>query len=269
MMKPVLSQRGQVLIPVVLVMIVSLSMGVAIAYRVASTMHQAAVLTESDQAYHCAEAGIEEALGIFKTDPPPTPYSGSGDLQDASGNTVCNFSYDVSSLGGGPGALEVVLEKDEVFQVNLVGYSGSLDIRWGENTDQASLVVAVVKGSSAPYTMEKHAYNCRNHATVSGNRFTQYEATGDETYPCKMSIGPFANDASLLRIRALYNSDKGTGVQVVAYDASFPSQGYEITSTGEAGESERIVVATRSNPALPAIFDYVLFSGSDSKALEK
>jgi len=257
------NQRGQILLPLVLVMLISLGMGVAIAYRVISTTHQAVVLTQSDQAYHCAEAGVEEALEKLKNgDSSP----GSGELRDASDNLICTFDYSVGALGGGPNPVEFTLEKDGVFQVDLGGYSGDLEIYWGKDNDQASLVVAVVKGSAGSYTMEKYAYNCENHTVVSGNGFTQFVATGDEDYPCKMSVGPLTDDSPLLRIRALYN---GTRVRVVPFDASFPAQGYEITSTGRAGESERVVVATRSNPTLPAIFDYVLFSGSETEALEK
>ncbi|MCG2686008.1 type II secretion system GspH family protein [Candidatus Parcubacteria bacterium] len=266
MMKPVLNQRGQILIPIVLVMIISLSMGVAIAYRAASSTRQAVVLTEADQAYHCAEAGIEEALEILKSDPTLLP-PGSGDFQDASDNIVCHFEYVVTLLGGGSGTLDVVLEKDEVFQVNLKDYSGSLEIYWGKGNQDGqdtALVVAVVKGSAGSYTMEKYAVNCGGTG-LTGNEFN-LPALGSGDYPCGLGTLNFSNDAQLLRIRALYN---GTEVRVIPSDASFPSQGYKITSTGQAGESERIVVATRSNPALPAIFDYVLFSGSESQPLTK
>lgn len=78
----------------------------------------------------------------------------------------------------------------------------------------------------------------------------------------------------LARIRLLYNSvnlplgvGALTGAGVVK---ALPSQGSKITSIGKTASGvTRKLTVTRLYPALPAIFDYVLYNGSASQPLSK
>jgi len=84
---------------------------------------------------------------------------------------------------------------------------------------------------------------------------------------CANSIANFTKTV-LLRIRPLYNVDaEQIGVKPVG--TSLPSQGFVIESAGStlSGVTRKLRVI-QPYPALPAIFDYVLFNGS-SNPLQK
>ena len=70
----------------------------------------------------------------------------------------------------------------------------------------------------------------------------------------------------LARIRLLYNTSQSSPVAVESTDASnpLPQQGTTLESTGttSSGVARKLQVV-RLYPALPALFDYVLFSGSN------
>jgi len=64
----------------------------------------------------------------------------------------------------------------------------------------------------------------------------------------------------------MYCSDVNTNIMVATTQppgTNLPNQGYQITSTGTYGEAEWTAEVTKMNPALPAIFDYAIFSESD------
>jgi hypothetical protein len=60
----------------------------------------------------------------------------------------------------------------------------------------------------------------------------------------------------------MYCSDINTNIKVASLPSGtiLPTQGYTITSTGTYGEAEWTAEVTKMNPALPAIFDYAIFS---------
>lgn len=79
-------------------------------------------------------------------------------------------------------------------------------------------------------------------------------------------------DPVFIRIRPLYNAEP-VPIAIVSSDSPvvpFPTQGVVITSTGRTASGvTRKLKVTRLYPALPALFDYVLFNGSSVNALEK
>ena len=91
-----------------------------------------------------------------------------------------------------------------------------------------------------------------------------------------LSLAPFSisgigttSNLYALRLRLLYNDiPQLLGAQPYGVSDTFPVQGRLISSTGNAGEVYRKVEVLESFPALPPIFDYVLFNGS-SNSLSK
>lgn len=88
---------------------------------------------------------------------------------------------------------------------------------------------------------------------------------------CGWSGRSFPWKPVLARFRMLYNSvPQPVAITVDSSEDELPAQGERITSTGKAEVSPgdptgvtRKLEAIRTFPALPAIFDYVLFSSSD------
>jgi len=93
---------------------------------------------------------------------------------------------------------------------------------------------------------------------IDGNDYSYYAKSSSGDYSLKLEP---TDKQRLLRIRSWYNT---VWVAVVIDNSlTFPNQGYEIISTGTAADHERTVRVTKTTPYLPAVFDYVLYSGGD------
>ena len=258
------NQQGQTLILMLIVTVVSLTVGVAISSRAVSTLKQTSYTAQAGKAQKFADAGVEEALGA--ADLSAEVGTHTIDL-DGGGDDI---TYTVTALGGGD-TVDLILEKDETIEIDLTGYGSgqSIDIFWvqegTEETDKAALVLTFVYEDGGETKTEKHAYD--PNATAHANNFTVPGSLGPYTIEGKSyahyeRVNTPSGTNRALRIRALYNSDiKNTGVvSNGGIGANFPGQGYKITSTGTYGEAEWTAEVTKMNPALPAIFDYAIFS---------
>jgi len=260
-----LDNRGQTtLVIVVLVMVVSLAVGVAASNRAISNIRRVSYTSQGDQALHCAEAGAEDALAKINSDlssggsPVTSGFVPPVNLKDTEGVNICNYSYSISDFAGSVLTYPLVLQ-DDAQEINLDGYSGTLNLYFGSNKD-ASLEVTFVKGGSPPYSIEKYAYNCNPHS----NGFDSPKGGGQDL-PC--STGEFAGISGykIARVRPLYADTK----IVAVFSSQSPSQGYIVDSKGTAADAQRNVQVVRTRAQLPAIFDYGIFSASSSEPLGK
>jgi len=274
------SESGQTLIIVLLVVLVSLAVGVGVATRSTSTVQQTTFSEEATQALHFAEACAEEALGKIKTgditesnlpcgnlDYTATDNCSPLDVDDDGSSDDC--CYEVSALSEiFPG----VISQDDAAEVKLGGFSGSITVYWC-NSDSSSQECA---GANPPAielvlvkdgVVERLAY--AHPASARGDNFSSGEVAGETvngvTFAYKISSIAIA-DVRAVRVIPRYND---SSVAVVPVAGVLPHQGYKITAKGDFGRSTRTVEVTKTEPAMPAIFDYVLFSGSETEPLEK
>lgn len=272
---------GQAAIIILLIMVVALTLGLSIASRSTITLQTVSSIDASQRALTAAEAGVEDALKRLTAEAGVS--SGTGTLP-ASG---ASFAYTVST--GQASAFEEFLRQDEPAQLDLTGdnlNSQRVTVNWHKtgtdpNTSFSGGVGAAVEYTlvwrnvaDGSYSMSKGAYErstntirqTQNNFTFSDdnlNRDTAYESNFDLTMPS-------GTTRRILRLRSLYTN---THVKVTS-SVQMPIQTTTITSTGKVGdpsspEAQRTVQVTRSLPALPGIFDYVLFSGSTTQPLSK
>ncbi|MBM4401770.1 MAG: hypothetical protein FJ044_00800 [Candidatus Cloacimonetes bacterium] len=279
--------RGSILLPILLVSTIALAMALAVASRSLKGLKTTGETEESSTAYSAAEAGIEQALYSIET---------TGSASDITSPVAVGAGGYIKELtvtqsGGGPNYLvEGAVAKDDVVELKLNGYTGStLSIYWADSSDSqqvplpiqnlASLVITYVYGNP-PYSIKKAAVNCdtsrSNGFANAGTGITiDIEGQTVQMYcgynfcvnnSCDAII-PSGAAPQIIRLRPMYNK---AGILVQAETGtSLPSQMLTIKSTGQAGKTERTVEVTRSKPSLPAIFDFVLFSGSSSIPLQK
>jgi len=273
------SESGQTLIIVLLVVLVSLAVGVGVATRSTSTVQQTTFSEEATQALHFAEACAEEALGKIKTgdilpcgnlDYTATDNCSPLDVDDDGSSDDC--CYEVSALSEiFPG----VISQDDAAEVKLSGFSGSIDIYWC-NSDSPSqecedrpganppaLELVLVKDDAVARLAYAHPASARRDNFSSGE--VSGETVNGVTFAYKVSSIAIAGDVKALRVIPRYND---SSIAVVSA-GGLPHQGYKITAKGDFGRSTRMVEVTKTEPAMPAIFDYVLFSGSETEPLEK
>jgi len=306
------SQKGQILIVFLLVLVVGLAIALSIASRSVTDVRQTTTSDESNRAYFAAEAGIDEALKRIEDNTVIIGTPQKLDLTQTNRSladvTVKNLSID----GGVVFEYPTFVEKDDVAQINLmsdfnnIATAGVTDPLTNKGVtrndtlefyfDDAAIEVSIV-------TCEAASGAC----TISGptpSKFNIYKMVFD---PSSISGGTFCTDSSfggpvttnqgrqvnynrkvrlqlnsnfnctgndlvpinqnpvLARVRALYR-----GTKLGVSSPHLPNQGYEIESLGKVGSGvARKLKVYRLYPALPAIFDYVLYNGSTTNPLSK
>jgi len=248
-----------------IVTVISLTVGVAISSRAVSTLKQTSYTAQAGKAQKFADAGIEHVLGLtdlaaeaVNCPSTRTPLCGLN-VDSVGGNDV---EYYVEQAGGGS---PFTSARDETYEVDLstVGLT-AVDIEW----DSAAIIVyAVIKkdGAGNVTLQQKGATDPvpADGCDLAASNPTRVPGT---TYAYKISVSGLSvggGEQLKIRIRPMYCSDVNTNIMVAATQppgATLPNQGYRITSTGNYGEAEWTAEVTKMNPALPAIFDYAIFS---------
>jgi hypothetical protein len=209
--------------------------------------------------------------------------------EDLNQDGVDDQSYylEVTSKGGASTYTMDEVDKDTVLEISTEGLNGkAISIRWtGPANDQYAsiLVTEVYEETTGVYKAKKYAYNPDdNH----DNNSVGQESNGfpDATFASPNVKTPnitLSSGTKIIRIKPLYF--KGLGINVVVESGdSFPTanQGFDIYSTGctcadildassRKNASVRKVKVTKTREHLPAIFDYVLYSGSETDPLTK
>lgn len=287
---------GQTLVIVLLAMVASLTVGLAVSTRTISTLRQTTFTSQAAAALAAAEGGAEEALkrladtsdscsanvingasgcvydavnrrytsGPCLPSTNPTTFSGAGE-------SGASFSYCVEEGGGSDYTFD--LEKDKTHEIKVNkgdpgGYSGSqLEVCWYiQNFDPspaASLEIINVSGTSV---LARSPYNS-NTDGASGNGFMSGPAGSSPYKNCATVVTTVdGNSVKLVRIRAIYN-DVSVAVKPEV-GQTLPFQSFQINSVGSLGTVVKKIRVTKSLPALPSIFDFGLFSGSQSQPIE-
>ncbi|MCL5411286.1 MAG: hypothetical protein M1150_00905 [Patescibacteria group bacterium] len=252
------NQSGQMLIIIVLILVVGITIALSLVSRSVTDVRLSTNTEQSNRAYTAAEAGIEDALRKIASS--AAVGTGSASFSDS------DVKYNISEAAGTSFGPTEAVKKDDVSQLDLKNYTGnSVNISWHTSSDStpAAIVASFIYKTSSEYTVQKWAFNDNStyptrvigFADVSGGRGGGYTYNTTLTLPAHQ-----ASEPNFLRVRPLFGD---THIQFSSDNmyVNLPVQGYEITATGSAGSSERTVKVFKSKPALPSIFDYVLFSG--------
>lgn len=279
-------QQGQTFLIVILIMVVSLTVGLAVVSRSITNLRTTTEEENSQRAFSAAEAGVERALKLKLS------QTGSviADESLASDPNLKIKQVKVTQIGGS-GVNQILLNGGEIIQKDdgadiwLVEHNGLnespnysspwtgqfLTFYWGTTTDcnsnPAALEIILVGGTtintrSNRYAVDQCASNRNNHfdpPTASGS----YVING-KTFTFKYTISiPNLTNPLITRVIPLYSS---TSISVTGCDTigsnctDIPSQGRIIDSTGLAGTTERKVTFFQGYPKLPSeLFQYGLF----------
>lgn len=270
------SQKGQILLIVVITMIVALTVGLSIASRTVTELRLSRQNEESQRAFNAAEAGIDRVL----------QQGGEITLEEQLGN---NSTFQVTA-NEYDGAQIILNNGEEVDQdvgadLWLSVYpdfssqitSGRITIYWGSE-DQSNctetspvrpaLQAVVLQGDIDSPQIVKYLFDTcagRTQGALDGATYGSQTISGLPGYIFSNRINsPIqVTNGIIVKIIPLYNS---TQVAVVSENLSgqplaLPSQGSIVESTGTSGETVRRITYYQSYPQLPIeLFPYSLIS---------
>lgn len=281
-------KSGQILILVLLVVVVALAVGLSVASRNITNLKSSTQAEQSQRAFTAAEGGVEDVLSKLNnvanvmSSVQPLGYNSQGCTKESNGIANCS----IATASGVTGTVKVLaastyektVEPGDVAQINLQGYSGNFDVEWFKSgePDKVSLEFTFICNSPSPCVGENFSGSYGQHreayttdTTMGGNQtgfslcpgYNSAPAAGN--FGCKNTFSvPVAANVRILRMKPFW--DRVT-IRVSGGGATFPVQTYEITSTAttDTGVSRKVEVKRDALPQLPAIFDYVLYSGGD------
>lgn len=278
------NQQGQALLIVVLVMVVSLTIGLSVVSRSITNLRVTNEQEQSQRAFSAAEAGIEQAL-----------KTGVGIAEEKSlGNNASIKSLTVEQVGGISTFLlngGNIVPKDEgtdVWLSNSPDYSSPkspehFSLYWGSPNDNcttslpAAIEVIVISGGKNSPTSTRYAFD----PCSRGNSFTTPESGSTSEYtiagktfkyrtPVNGNDRITVNSGLIARIIPLYaNAVVGVDTcnpgnrQPCSNNPNniLPLQAKKLESTGVSGTTTRKITVFQGFPKLPSqFFQYILFS---------
>lgn len=279
------NQSGQVLVIFLLVLVIGLALVLSIASRTVTDIRQTTTSDESNRAYFAAESGVEDALKKIESNLSPGSYSLNFEaVNRTDANVVVSdilwTTSETQPLDFGS------FKKDDVAQVNLLNVfnnlgagsnilpNNTLNLYWGDTNEVYSgatvpaIEVSIVTHNAGTWGIKKMTFDPagRNNfcsAAVGGAPGTKYRYLVALRLNSNASCSrndTVTDSPVIARVRFLYNDEVIFGVSA---DINLTKQGDRIISTGQtdSGVTRKIQV-NRFYPALPAIFDYVLYNGS-------
>lgn len=257
------AQKGQVLLIVILIMVVTLTVGLSVVSRSITNLRTTQESESSQRAFSAAEAGVERIINSTNQS-----VSRSIDSNTSYSTTKVTVSGTYVPING----LNPVPKNDgaDVWLAQYPNYAspynGTVTVYWGQNNEvcstgndntQAALEIVVLSGSvSSPVTTHYALDPCTSRASL--NNFTStlsQGSVGGRTYPHSYPIS--ITNGLLMRIIPLYSSS----VIAVGSSTNLPSQGETIESTGTSGNTTRKIIVTKGYPKLPVeFFPSILFS---------
>jgi len=295
-------KSGQILILVLLIVVVSLAVGLSVASRNLTNLRISTQTQESQRAFSAAEGGVEDTLSrlsAIKTDittgAPAGAQSGcniSGMEANCNNRAVGDMHADINVKARN--TYETTVPLGEVAQITLINpgppesyYPGTLSVEWLKTGEEeaaieltlvcdTSLNAANCFSTSADqksinYSQNRFAFMSN---TISGMTGFRDCVTASPAPPCSIAtttgyqykisldLSDPNNKARILRIKPFY---KPVSILISGSGTPLPTQIYEINSVAKTdlGITRRVQVTRTALPALPAVFDYVLYSEGD------
>ena len=259
-------EEGQALLIVVLIMVVSLTVGLSVAVRSMTNIRISSEDENSQRAFSAAEAGVEQALN-------------QGNNFEVSGSLANSTTYQTKVTALPETAFTVqngtTILKDEPVDVWLSDYpdytspwSGNLTVNWGtageacatseSSNTQAALEIVLISGSKAAPKLTEYLLDPCAARRVH-NKFQSPSTPGNtvngKSFAYKQTI--VVVSGLIARVIPLY----APTVVGVEGSVALPAQGTVVTSTGVSDNTQRKIVSYRGYPKLPSeLFPFIFFS---------
>jgi len=235
-------KRGQVALVVLFIMAIMVTIGLSLISRSISDIDISKDEEQSMRAFSAAEAGIEEAFRI-------QDIQSWVDTEQTITIDNINVNIDVQGITDNP---QKSLSENEYMNIDLTGIDPGnppvVSVSWDNSNAAVEILLYNDDSTTQRYTLKGAGASC-----VGG-----FDTVADPQSGQNISI---PSNCVLMRIKPICNS---TTVQVAVESGTIPTQEYKIDSKAAVGPQQeqktKRITATKSLPALPPIFDYVLFT---------
>lgn len=270
------NRSGQVLVLVLLIVVVALAIGLSVASRNITNLKTATQSERSQRAFSASEGGVEDVLSKLN--------QVATDIATGSATSGCPVSGDSATctvpVGGISATVNVkahdtyesMIELGTVGQVDLKDFSGGIRIEWsksGESANPATIeVIEYYQPTAGTFSQKREAWQGLPGRSGESGPFLSPSSSCSGTYrACAVfNIDPSSpGTGKYLRIRPFWDR---ASVKVSALSGAIPLQSFDLESTARTDEgiTRKVLVTKNALPALPAAFDYALFSsGSITK----
>jgi len=262
-------EKGQTLVIIVFLAVISLLLGVSISLRYITNVRNITQSDSSSRALAVAEAAVERIL-LLPTETLEN-YINSGNcgsdcylLITGSDGVNAEANITLSYLGNSSGDFNLFLKRDNSGEVSLNGYPDNTGVTvcWNNpGGDVPSVTALYVYGTVGSYNADAYSYNSLG-STHADNGFS--EASAQFGYQNCFNVAGKVSPG-ILRLKSFYND---VTLSIVASSgATIPSQGILITSEGTVSEQVRKIEVTKTLYHMPTQFDYVIYQKSTTDAL--
>lgn len=271
------SERGQILLITVLVMIIALTVGLSVASRSITSLRISTEEENSVRAFSAAEAGIEQVLKSRTPITSPQTLTNEATIREVKLSKLQGTEFILNSGN--------LVEKNDGTDIWLIdhnsdgslnytsGWQGvagaaALSIYWGADSNpcnNAAIEMTVLSGSGASQTISRYPFDpCA--ARQASNNFSlaslgSYSVGGKNFFN---SATILITNGLLVRVVPIYFS---TPFGVRGCDSAgancnvLVNQGNVIESTGTSGTTQRKITVFQGFAELPSeVFPFVLFS---------
>ncbi len=270
------AQQGQALLLVVIVLVISMTIGLSVATRSITNLRTSSEEQDSQRAFSAAEAGIERALNSSNSGTIASPIQLDSKAQiktltvaQLSGNQLLVNNGSIVSRDDGVDVWFVPHNADGTPNYSS-SWNGNLSVYWGSASDtcsstlanntMAALEVVTITGTDTAPSSHHYLFDpCTSGSPsrAASNKFDGVVTTpsGWGTFRFKSTISGITNGL-LLRIIPLY-ADTKIGVEG---SVALPAQGTIIESVGSSGDATRKIVTFKGYSKLPSeVFPHMLF----------
>ncbi len=258
------SERGQVLLIIVLVMVVALTVGLSVISKSITNLRTSTEEANSQKALAAAEAGIEQAIKNNASIAKQTFTSSTTYQTDISQVLGTSFTLNAGNPVLQDNGIDVWLSDYSENPANIYNNprTVNLTLKWGSSSNscsEAAIEAVVISGTKQAPIVTRYAYDpcparaSSNHFRAPDSQVKSTVSGKDFYYQSTISI----NSGLIARVIPLYANSP----IAINSNIALPIQGSIITSVGQSQGTQRKVNVFQGYPQVPSeYFLYNLFS---------
>ena len=266
------NRSGVVIISLALVLAaLGIAVGVSSLQNLTNSQRESTGNAQGNLALNCSESAVEIGLACIAQKLAAVPSQQNTITSgctiatltrlDASDPSSCSYSSAVTEVRGSFTIPQVA--KDDTEVIRLVAGNPYIRLSWKPATSSNVMEVNLLEPVGSGYTLVQEFYSCNYSGPEAGLTAASYDSS---TGRCNIGVGPGSgirtNSARLVQITPRKDSANNISVDIQGTNNIYALQGYEINTTGIAGEALRNTDVLYLLPSNARVFNNTLYADS-------